>query len=90
MLYATGYNRSKEAYKYHPVLSEAIILNFMLNSTNRVNENIIKVAMIVSTHMEHWIPECPQPNTFLQKLLALADCLASKSSITIKIGDKTL
>lgn len=84
--YPTGWYRSKDAYKYHGVLSGFLIGEYMSKYTSaKVLEKIIKVALIVSSHMGHWHSECPQPTSDLQKYLAISDYFASRKEVILNI-----
>jgi len=88
-LYPTGFNRSREAYYYHPVLSTFMIGKYMLElPTHEVNNKICKVAMTVASHMSHWFAgfnnPCPLPKTEIERLLALSDYFASRDEIVIE------
>jgi response regulator RpfG family c-di-GMP phosphodiesterase len=49
-------------------------------------KNAAEIAAIVETHMAHWYFGNRNPETFHEKLLALADYLASREEIIIKQG----
>jgi HD superfamily phosphodiesterase len=81
--YETGWYRGSEAYIYHGVIANFLIGQYMLSLPEKVNENIVQVALAVSSHMGHWHPTCPQPQTDIAKYLAISDYLASRGEIEI-------
>jgi len=86
-LYSSGWHRSNEAFFYHPVLGMFMIGKYMLDN-NLLDPKIIKVALAVSTHMEHWFKDfCPVPRNDLEKFLALSDYFASRD---IKIQEEKI
>jgi response regulator RpfG family c-di-GMP phosphodiesterase len=84
--YPTGWYRSINGAKLHPIISMYVIGREALNMNVVTNPLIAKVALIVSSHMSHWITECPKPVSRLAEFLALADYFASRSEIKIN-GD---
>jgi len=69
----------------HPILSTKIAREYL--ERENVEESMIDlVVSLVSTHMSHWYPWCPQPNTEYERLFALADFLASRRDLEIKGG----
>jgi len=83
-LYPAGWNRSKEAYKYHPAIGMFIVGQEMLKK-HIINPKIIRTALIISSHMDHWLGDYnPMPEDDLAVYLALADYFASRKDIIIK------
>jgi len=82
--YKTGWYRSVDGAKYHPIFSMVMIKCEAFDLKIGENVLIVKVAFTVSSHMSHWSPECPQPTDDLAKYLALADYLASRKEIKIE------
>lgn len=82
-LFVTGYNRSKEAYVYHPTLSHFLIGRYIVNN-RLISEPLIRVANLVLTHMSHWLNEYnPEPETLLEFILCTADYFSSRKEIVI-------
>ena len=82
--YKTGWYRSTNGAKYHPIISMFLIGAEAFNQKMESNPLVVKVISVVSSHMSHWSPECPQPMDDLPKYLALADYLASRKEIKIE------
>ena len=82
--YKTGWYRSWNGGKYHPIVSAYMIGAEALKQKVETNPLVVKVALLVSSHMSHWTKECPQPTSDLAKYLALADYLASRKEIKIE------
>ena len=84
-LYKTGWNKSVEGSKYHPVIGMFLVGKEIIEKKLYTNPLVIKVALAISSHMSHWShPECPLPRNDLEKFLALCDYLASKENIKIE------
>jgi len=82
-LYVTGWNRSQEVYKFHPTLGMFLIGRKMLDM-GIINGSIIRTALTVSTHMNHWLSEYNfVPQDKIGEYLALADYLASRKGIKL-------
>lgn len=83
-LFPTGYNRSREAFKNHPMLGSFIIGQYILENELYEDQTLIKVAKLVSTHMSHWLNDtCPEPNDKLEILMTTADYLGSRKEIHV-------
>ena len=82
--YKTGWYRSINGAKYHPIISMFLVGAEAFNQKIETNPLVVKVVSVVSSHMSHWSPECPQPMDDLSKYLALADYLASRKEIKIE------
>jgi len=67
----TGWVRSRALMILHPLISAAILDEYEIDR----KEDIKK---IISSHMGHWYKLTPQPISFYQKLLVIADYLASR------------
>jgi hypothetical protein len=70
---ATGYSRIKELMFIHPIISAAILDKYKID---RINE----IKKLVSVHMSHWYPLCPQPKTLSDYLICTADYVASRGN----------
>jgi len=78
-LYQGKWNRSREAYFYHPVIGMFIIGKYMIEKQT-INPKIVKTALIVSSHMSHWLNDYnPMPKDKLAIFLCLADYFASRN-----------
>ena len=82
--YKTGWYRSVNKAKYHPIISMSMIKIEALKQKVETNPLVVKVILIVSSHMSHWSSVCPKPTDDLAKYLALADYLASRKEIKIE------
>lgn len=67
----------------HPIISSRMAREYM-EMEGVLEEDIQVICDIVSKHMSHWYGMLPQPNSELEKMLALADFLASRREITFE------
>ena len=82
-LHQGKYNRSSEAAHYHAVLSMFMIGKYMLEK-KLLNPLIMKTALAVSAHMNHWYAEySPEPRNNVERFLAMSDYLASKKEVKL-------
>jgi len=83
-LYSTGFNRSREAYLYHPVLGQFWIGKYIVEKRKLLPE-LFQIAKLVASHMSHWLKECnPEPQSLLEYIVCTADYFASRKEIEIK------
>jgi len=73
----TGYSRLESAMKSHGTIG-AELLNYY--DIKRKKE----IQRLISVHMSHWYPLQPQPETTYEKLICIADYLASKGNKIFK------
>jgi len=87
-LYPTGYNRSSEAYCYHPTLGSFIIGRYIVGKGDLISA-LFMVARLVSSHMSHWLEEYNRkPDSLLEYILCTADYLSSRRNVKIISGDE--
>ena len=72
----TGWVRSRALMVLHPLISASLLDEYEIAR----KEDIKK---IISSHMAHWYKLTPQPTTFYQQLLVIADYLASRKEETL-------
>jgi len=66
-----GWLRSRALMILHPLISAAMLDEYEIDRKEEIKE-------IISSHMGHWYKLTPQPTSFYQKLLVIADYLASR------------
>ena len=69
----TGWSRLSCAMKKHGSLSAELIDMYAIERSEIIKD-------IVKTHMSHWYKDEPQPKTFYQRLLCIADYVASRGT----------
>jgi len=65
----TGYSRNKPLMKLHPVIGAEMLEQYEIPRKKEIQR-------LISIHMSHWYPSCPQPETFYERLLCIADYVA--------------
>lgn len=78
----TGFSKLNYLNKLHPIISAEILEYFEIDRKKEIQEIII-------THMSHWYPNCPQPETFYQQLLCIADYLSTRKDLFGYQGNRT-
>jgi hypothetical protein len=63
---ATGYSRDRTYYDIHAMLSAQIVDMYEI-------ERKEELKRLVSVHMSHWHPKCPQPGNLYEYLMCVAD-----------------
>ena len=77
-LYVSGYNRSDEAYLYHPTLSAFIVGKYIIDN-KRINPLFFQVAKLVQSHMSHWLQQYnTKPESLLEFILCTADYIVTR------------
>lgn len=77
-LYPTGFNRSPEAYRYHPILGSFVVGKYIIDNKLIVPELFV-VSQLIASHMGKWLEDYNYPAvTRLQDILCMADYLASR------------
>lgn len=66
----TGYSRNKDLWLLHPIIGAQILEKYEMPQLKEIQK-------LVSVHMSHWFPQRPQPETFYERLICIADYLAS-------------
>ena len=88
----TGYSRQYEAHQLHPMFSAQLIKKYGQTSWPWIDEDNLDrmedIIRLVSCHMSHWYaPVCPQPKTLDERILCIADYLASKGTASFRYED---
>jgi len=68
---ATGYSKHTSSMKKHPILGAYIISYYNIPRKKEVRN-------LISVHMSHWYPNCPQPENLHEYLICTADYVASR------------
>jgi len=53
-------------------------------------ETIEAITDIIKSHMSHWYPYLPQPQTELEKIFAIADFIVSRDEFQLKVPKESL
>ena len=72
----TDYSRHHALSALHPIIGASLLDNYNMPRKEDVKR-------LVAVHMSHWLPMCPQPDTFYEKLVCIADYVASRGSSII-------
>jgi len=68
----------------HPIYSSEIAEEYL--KKEGVETSIInQIKKIIISHMSHWYPYLPQPETNLEKLFYLADFITSRDNFNLKL-----
>lgn len=68
---ATGYSRKNNTMESHPTLGAELLEKYEIPRKKEIQR-------LLSVHMSHWYPNCPQPETFYDRLVCIADYVASR------------
>jgi len=83
-LFPTGFNRSREVYRYHPTIAQFLIGKYIIDHRKIIPE-LFQVAKLIASHMSHWLKNYnPEPQSLLEYLLCTADYFASRKEIKIE------
>jgi len=81
----TDYSRSPALMQLHPLISSSLLDRYK----DKINKFILeKIKQLVSVHMSHWYPMCPQPNNLDEYLICTADYVASRGTGILKYGGR--
>lgn len=73
----TGFSRHHALMSLHPMISASILENYK----DRIDrETLDMMKRLVSVHMSHWYPDCPQPYNLFEHLICVADYIASRGT----------
>ena len=72
----TDYSRHHALAALHPIIGAALLDNYNMPRKEEVKR-------LVAVHMSHWLPMCPQPETFYERLICIADYVASRGGAII-------
>lgn len=75
--------RKDEDFDAHPTKS-AEIAKFYLEKEDVPEAYIKRIIGMISSHMSHWYPQMPKPDTMEEKILALADYIMSDRKIRLE------
>lgn len=77
----TDYSRCPALMQLHPLVSASLLNRYK----DKFDESMLLVLKrLVSIHMSHWYPMCPQPETLDEYLICTADYVASRGTGILK------
>jgi hypothetical protein len=71
---ATDYSRNESKFDVHAMLSAEVILGLEIERKD-------ELMRLVSVHMSHWHPKCPQPQNLYEYLICIADYVVTYGSM---------
>jgi hypothetical protein len=71
---ATDYSRKESMFEVHAVLSAEVIEKYDIDRKEELKR-------LVSVHMSHWHPKCPQPQNLYEYLICVADYVVTYGSM---------
>ncbi len=72
---------------FHPLASANLARKY-LEKEGLDEETISVIEDLIKSHMSHWLPYLPQPETEAEKVLAIADFIASREEFQLQKGRK--
>ena len=80
----TGYSRLMAGMQSHGTIGASILSNPKYEKMPRRKE----IMRLVSVHMSHWYPMQPQPETMYERLICIADYMASKGKSVFENNER--
>lgn len=70
----SGWSRSHTLMRLHPIIGAKLLDKYVIPRKKDIKR-------LISVHMSHWYKDgCPQPETFYERLICIADYVASKGN----------
>ena len=80
----TRYSRLMAGMQSHGTIGASLLLRYTDKQLPRKEE----IMNLISVHMSHWYPMQPQPKTMYERLICIADYMASKGDNIFKNENK--
>jgi hypothetical protein len=79
----TRHCRLEPLFKIHGPIGSAVVEDYKIPRKEEIQE-------LIGSHMGHWAPLAPQPITFYQHLVCVADYMASRNGDIFKFPEEEL